>query len=137
MDLQKPNRENITLQTLLNPAQLVTVLAGAGISMDSPSNLASAKQMMDCLIDYGCIPDKKDALKSIPHLRFEYVVQQFRDQFDPKLKLLNYFLQPSVPNSIHQILAVLIQHGHFVLTTNFDCLIERAMAEFDKRKLQA
>ena len=116
-----------SLKILLGSDDKVTILAGAGISMDPPSNLSSARQIMVALIKYSCIEKKQEIILNIPELRYEYIVQTFRDHFDINLRILDYFAQSSLPNRIHKILANLIFHECFVLTTNFDYLIEHAL----------
>ncbi|MFX0066951.1 MAG: tetratricopeptide repeat protein, partial [Candidatus Hermodarchaeota archaeon] len=66
-------------------------------------------------------------LLAIPDLRFEYLIEAFRDNYDKDLTLLNYFEEVIQPNVIHQYLAQMLKQGHFVMTTNFDTLIERAV----------
>ena len=53
-------------------------LAGAGISMDAPANLPSAKHIMDMMIDDGALEEYKATLKTMHGIRYEYVVQVFR-----------------------------------------------------------
>ena len=109
-------------------------LAGAGISMDAPSNLPSAKQIMDIMIDYGALEEYKTILKAIDGIRYEYVVQVFRDRYDKELQFLNYFTQKFVPNNNHYTLAQQILMGNIVITTNFDSLIEQALINLQNKK---
>ena len=102
-------------------------LAGAGISMDAPANLPSAKHIMDMMIDYGALEEYKATLKTIHGIRYEYVVQVFRDEYDKELQFLNYFMQPFIPNTNHYALAWQILKGNVVITTNFDFLVEQAL----------
>ena len=104
-------------------------LAGAGISMDSPSNLSSAKQIMDIIIDNGALEDYKTILKAIDGLRYEYVMQVFRDEYDNELQILKYFTQTFTPNNNHYALGQQIIKGNIVITTNFDSLIEQALMD--------
>ncbi|MHA1820719.1 MAG: tetratricopeptide repeat protein [Promethearchaeota archaeon] len=102
-------------------------LAGAGISMEPPSNLSSARQIMDAILRF-ISPDEiaYNKLKNISALRYEYIIQFFRDHIDEGLKFLDYFECPKEPNIIHKFLAEQMKKGDHVMTTNFDYLIEYA-----------
>ena len=52
----------------------LSFLAGAGISMDPPASLASARQLIDALITFGAPPDARDGLLAIRQLRYEMLV---------------------------------------------------------------
>ncbi|MFX0063989.1 MAG: tetratricopeptide repeat protein [Candidatus Hermodarchaeota archaeon] len=117
----------LDLRKLLINGEKLTFLAGAGISIDSPSCLSSARQMMDAIIRFGAAKAAIEEILKIKNLRYEHVVQEFRDQYDRELKLMNYFEESAQPNRNHQFLAQMIKTGHYVMTTNFDYLIERAI----------
>jgi tetratricopeptide (TPR) repeat protein len=59
-------------------------------------------------------------------LRFEWLLQQIYDFYDPNLDVLAPYGGCAAPNESHYIIAQLLGAGHIVCTTNFDCLIERA-----------
>jgi tetratricopeptide (TPR) repeat protein len=100
---------------------------GAGISVEPPAGLMSARQIIKAILKFGAASEALSQLEEIPNLRYEFIVQLFRDTFDKDLKFLNYFEQSKDPNVIHFFLTQMIRAGHYVLTTNFDTLIERAV----------
>ena len=53
-------------------------------------------------------------------------MQILHDNVDPNLDILNCLADCDTPNENHYVLARLIEEGHYVLTTNFDVLIEHA-----------
>nr|MDO8119422.1 SIR2 family protein [Candidatus Sigynarchaeota archaeon] len=108
-------------------------LAGAGISMEPPSCLPSARTIMDAILAFITDPETIASIKQIPGLRYEYVVQMFRDSVDDDLKVLDFFERAMKPNFIHQILAKEMKNKNCVLTTNFDYLIETAFGLADPR----
>jgi tetratricopeptide (TPR) repeat protein len=119
---------NAALNELL-AADRITFLAGAGCSIDPPSQLAAGKQMMEAIIRF-CSPDVEvPKLMALNDLRFEALVETFRDVLDPDLRLLDYFGQCDRPNLHHLYLATMLREGHFVITTNFDFLIEYALLQ--------
>ncbi|MHA1340807.1 MAG: hypothetical protein ACTSRZ_12115 [Promethearchaeota archaeon] len=79
-------------EMLKNRKNNLVFLAGAGISAEPPSNLPTARQMMDAILRF--IDPDKDAfnkLSQISDLRFEYIIEFFRDHIDKNLKILDYF----------------------------------------------
>lgn len=50
---------------------------------------------------------------------------------DKDLKCIKYYSLCDKPNIIHYFLATMINRGHFVITTNFDCLIEYALINLE------
>ncbi|OLS12075.1 MAG: hypothetical protein RBG13Loki_4296, partial [Promethearchaeota archaeon CR_4] len=94
-------RSNLDLGTILRDSNQLVFLAGAGISMDSPSSLPSARQMMSALVEYGAPARVKDTILKISALRYEYLIEMFRTYYDPELKLMNFFELATSPNPIH------------------------------------
>ena len=108
----------------------LTFLIGAGCSIDKPSSLPSGEEMMNAIIEFSCheaFKDDIDILVKKKELRFEQLIEIFMDLIDNDLQCIKYFSKCSDPNSIHFFLAKMIQKGHFVMTTNFDSLIEYAL----------
>src|SRR5271157_140817 len=101
-----------------------TFLVGAGISMNPPSSLPSARLLCKTLFDFlGPLKDFED-LHAIKELRYEKIMERIKEYFDPGLDFLDYFALMDIPNRIHLFLAACIIRGMNVLTTNFDFLIE-------------
>jgi len=123
----KPMKLTDTRISDLFKGEKLTFLVGAGCSVDSPSNLAAGKTMMDAIIDYTCPESEIEKIKRLEELRFEALVQIVRDQLDPDLKIIDYYGLCDKPNIQHFFLADMIKNGNFVITTNFDFLIEYAL----------
>ncbi|MFX1536432.1 MAG: tetratricopeptide repeat protein, partial [Promethearchaeota archaeon] len=117
----------LDIKKLLLNGESLTFLVGAGISIEPPSNLMSAWQIMEAIVRFGAIEEAVPKILKIRDLRFEYLIQQFRDGYDNQLKFMEYYERSTQPNLIHQFLAQMIQAGQYVMTTNFDTLIERAV----------
>ncbi|MEX2757800.1 MAG: tetratricopeptide repeat protein [Candidatus Sigynarchaeota archaeon] len=119
----------ISPNDLLSADKKYTFLVGAGISMNAPSNLPSARTFTRILLGAYAPAEELDRLLSIEALRYEFVVEQIQSNFDPGLHFLDYLDVVSRFNAIHAFLARAIKNGHYVVTTNFDYLIERALVQ--------
>ncbi len=115
------------VESLFSPKSSYTFLAGAGISMDSPSNVPSALKIVRNLLELCAPPEEVENLLSLKKLRFELVVEKIQSEIDEDLRFLDYLEQVTEPNLIHYFLANAIIRGNYVLTTNFDYLIEYAL----------
>ena len=120
---------NLTIKDLITPDSKLTFLAGAGCSIDPPSCLPAGRAMMDAIIKYVCDESELGKILQIEELRFEALIELVRDQFDKDLKIIDYYGQCDKPNLQHYFLAQMIKKGHFVMTTNFDFLIEYALLQ--------
>jgi tetratricopeptide (TPR) repeat protein len=118
----------------------IVFFVGAGISLDSPSNLPSTGAFIDAIL-CEAFDDENDSEEirqfinpSAPkrlvdghYLRFETFIEAITSTGnDPGLEILRCFSVCEQPNKNHYVLAALIGLGHYVVTTNFDCLIEIA-----------
>ncbi|MBD3351314.1 MAG: tetratricopeptide repeat protein [Candidatus Lokiarchaeota archaeon] len=104
-----------------------TYLAGAGISMDHPSSLPSAREIGRILVEL-CAPIKyQQRILAFDTLRYEMIIEFVKMYFDSKLEFLDYFDMKLEPNANHIFLAKAIINKHHVITTNFDYLIEIAL----------
>ena len=112
---------------LLRDSKKLTFLVGAGCSSESPSNLSTAKPMMKAIIEYSCPKSEIQKILNFNELRFEELIEIFRDILDPDLTILDYYGESTKPNLQHMFLAQMIKKGNFVITTNFDSLIEYAL----------
>lgn len=123
-----------------------TILAGAGISLDAPANFPIASKIMNAIID-GISPsddiatllkklkvredgdyagmDKKYRLTG-DFIRFELLIDVVSN-FDRDLSVLDAIRNYQIPNLNHYNLAHLAILGNYVITPNFDDLIERAI----------
>ena len=120
---------NLTIRDLFTPDAKLTFLVGAGCSIDAPSCLPAGPPMMEAIINYTCAESEIKKILELEELRFEQLVEILRDNLDPELKIIDYYGQCNKPNLQHFFLADMIKKGHFVMTTNFDFLIERALQQ--------
>lgn len=132
--------EHVTYDSLIHLlSHKYCVLAGAGISYPTPSNLPTAKSIIEVIIK--SLPIKKDDQSELISstssdwdkswgifdcLRFEQLMEAIWWSFNDKEDFIQYMLPLTVPNNYHFQIAQLIANGIIVLTTNFDCLIEQA-----------
>lgn len=118
------------------------IVAGAGISMDSPSNLPSWWGFNQKLIDgikekvLETLPSAKELLASIDVEKLpvqcisEIIVRGGAgDSYFPLLTLL----ESARPNANHKAIAEMVKLGMVsaIITTNFDTLLERAFRQED------
>jgi tetratricopeptide (TPR) repeat protein len=120
---------NLTVKELFINSTNLTFLIGAGCSVDAPSCLPAGRSMMEAIINYTCAVSERDKLLKIKDLRFEQLVEIVRDTLDSDLKIIDYYGQCDKPNLQHFFLADMIKKGQFVMTTNFDFLIEYAILQ--------
>ena len=116
---------------LFSENRLCTFLVGAGISMDPPSCVPSARMFVNELFKYYAPEEEIEKLSSLESLRYEFLVEKVQHLFDKELKFLDYLSEVKEPNAIHLFLANMIMRYNIVITTNFDYLIEMAL----KKKL--
>jgi len=118
---------NSNFAKIIEPSDKITFLVGAGISMDAPSNLPSAKKFLETLARL-CVPAEE--INIILHkesLRYEIFVEQLQRYIDKSLSFLDFLEQRMKPNLIHYFLGHNITIKNQVITTNFDYLIECAL----------
>ncbi|MFX0075729.1 MAG: tetratricopeptide repeat protein [Candidatus Hermodarchaeota archaeon] len=124
-------RNGPDFKELFSENRLCTFLVGAGISMDSPSCVPSAQMFVSELFKYYAPEEEIENLSSLDTLRYEFLVEKVQSLFDKELKFLDYLSEVKEPNAIHIFLANMIMRYNYVITTNFDYLIEFAL----KKKL--
>nr|MDO8109791.1 tetratricopeptide repeat protein [Candidatus Sigynarchaeota archaeon] len=117
----------LVLKDFMASGEKNTFLVGAGCSMDKPSCMPSGRSMLGNLVKFMCPATEVDNILKMDNLRYEGVVEEFRNQFDKELKLITFFEACERPNIQHFFLADALKRGHFLLTTNFDFLIELAL----------
>ena len=118
---------NLSFKELLSRDKKLTFLVGAGCSIEAPACLPAGKAMMNSLIQYTCPPNEIQRISNMRDLRFEGLVEIIRDKLDNQLRVIDFYGLCDKPNNQHFFLAEMIKKGHFVLTTNFDFLIEYAL----------
>lgn len=120
---------NLTIRDLITSDEKLTFLAGAGCSVEHPSCLPAGRPMMDTIINYICAKPEIEKIKKLEQLRFEALIEIVRDNLDPELKIIDFYSECENPNIQHFFLADMIKKGNFVITTNFDFLIEYALRQ--------
>ena len=65
--------------------ELYTFLAGAGISMDPPSNVPSARMFVKKLFQYYAPEDEIETLLNLESLRYEFLVEKVQNFFDERV----------------------------------------------------
>jgi len=128
----KEYEENI--ESIFPPEYGYTFLVGAGISMDSPTNMPSAIKIVRSLLELCAPREEVEKLLSLEMLRFELVVEKVQNEFDEDLKFLDYLEHINEPNIIHYFLGNAITRGNYVVTTNFDYMIEHALMRILDKK---
>jgi tetratricopeptide (TPR) repeat protein len=118
---------NKALDELASGTVPITFLAGAGISVDPPACVPSARQISQDLLEFFGPMRSFQEFQSIKNLRYEKVIETVQHSFDSKLSIMDYFDLIKYPNIIHLFLATVILKGKSVITTNFDFLIEHAL----------
>ena len=94
----------VSLSDLFSIDQNYAFLAGAGISMDAPTNMPSAIQMVRDLLTLIVPEEEIKKILSIDSLRFELVVELIQKVIDMDLKFLDYMEEVKTPNLIHHFL---------------------------------
>lgn len=116
------------IKEIFPPNEKYTFLVGAGISIDPPTNLPSAREIVNILLEVFT-PKDIDVSQIGEKKRFEAVIEVIKQNFDKELRFMDYMDLVTDPNYNHLFLAYVITGGHFVLTTNFDYMIERALMQ--------
>ncbi|MHA1270286.1 MAG: SIR2 family protein [Candidatus Helarchaeota archaeon] len=125
---------DLPINELIPPNDTITFLVGAGISMNPPSNIPSARQIARILIE-TCTPNEEaPKILKLEALRYELIIEGIQRFFDNELKIFNFFDKILQPNIIHYFLANILIQGKYVVTTNFDYLIEQALIESVEEK---
>ncbi|MHA1146526.1 MAG: SIR2 family protein, partial [Candidatus Helarchaeota archaeon] len=123
----------LTYEDLLCKDKNYTAFVGAGVSMNPPSNLLSARQIVKYLIGMCCPEEEIERILELPQLRYELVIEGIQLYMDEDLNFMNFFDYFERPNAIHYFCAALIRLGHDIITTNFDYLIEFALMNLLKK----
>lgn len=117
------------------PGRQISVFAGAGISVPPPSSLPSAIEIIRSLTAALCAhPGTSQYAASLPEavlasrMKMEVLFEVIERNAGSKLLELFHLFEADAPNLYHYFLARLLEVGALshIITTNFDCLIERA-----------
>lgn len=124
------------IDAVLEDGQPIALFAGAGVSVDLPTGLPTAYDLMAEVLlcvyqpsgsccDSGLARGEIDEI--LRRIRFEQLIEVLRRCCDPHLDILDVFLLPDRPNANHMLLAAMLLLGHAVVTTNLDNMIESAI----------
>ncbi|MFX1366258.1 MAG: tetratricopeptide repeat protein [Promethearchaeota archaeon] len=113
---------------LIKSGKKYTYLVGAGISMDPPSSIPSAREIVRAMLELCAPMEEIDNLLSLRTLRYEMMIEKIKNNVDKNLHFLDYLELIDRPNYIHYYLAnAVAKRQDYVVTTNFDFMIERAL----------
>lgn len=128
-------------------AERLTILAGAGVSLDRPSCVPAGAAIIDVLVDWICRdhPAERHLLDQLrapardqsPYrgplgsLRFELLLGECTRWKPAVLRALSVLESRGGPNLWHLRVIDAVRHGARVLTTNFDTRLEAAAALLD------
>jgi len=118
---------NLKIKDLLSKREKLTFLIGMDCSVDAPSSLPNKQMMIETIINYFCPESERKRILNIEDLKLEQLIEIIRYILNEKLKIIDYFGLCTKPNLQHFFLADIIKKGQFVMTTNFDSLIEYAL----------
>jgi len=133
----EPSATPSIVRTFLKERPSLTLLVGAGISI--PAGLPASGHFYRALVSLIatdtrarnelmrlCDAERRDRFGAGDFIRFEALMELLQSRVDPDLEVLRYLDQLSKPAFGHRICAELMAQGHYVFTTNFDILLERA-----------
>ncbi|MHA1672640.1 MAG: SIR2 family protein [Promethearchaeota archaeon] len=123
--------EQYKMEDLFTKENKYAFLIGAGVSMNFPSNMPSAIDIIKCIFDQYLPSETMDQLLNHPKMRFELIIEIFQNLFDKNLKILNFMEVNIQPNLIHYLLAKFISQQNVVVTTNFDYFLEEALTRIE------
>ncbi|GAH35480.1 unnamed protein product, partial [marine sediment metagenome] len=130
-------KSNLNINELFKSDEKLTFLVGAGVSVDSPSQLPSASHAMKALIKFFCTKSEVEKILSIQGLSFETLLGIIHNSLNDNFEFLDFYLESDKPNIEHFFLADMIKKGHYLATANFDFLIEHALlqTQYPKKKI--
>ncbi|MHA1478205.1 MAG: SIR2 family protein, partial [Promethearchaeota archaeon] len=129
-------KSNLNINELISEEEKLTFLVGAGASVESPSQLPAASEVIKALIKFSCSKSEIDKILKIQDLPFEILSGIILESLDD-VKFLDFYQESDKPNLGHFVLAEMIKKGAFIITTNFDYLLEYALLQSDipKKKI--
>ena len=121
------SEEKVNLRDILDSPENLVFLIGAGVSMNPPSQLPSARSISKTLLEYLIPPKYVDFISNHEGLRYEEIIEHVMNNFDKELRFMEYFNFCRSPNIIHFLLANCLVNKSSIITTNFDYLTEWAL----------
>ncbi|MFX1344023.1 MAG: tetratricopeptide repeat protein [Promethearchaeota archaeon] len=120
---------SLKIKDLIGSREALTFLIGAGCSVDAPSKVPDGNVIKEALINYFCAESEIENIRKIEDLKLEQLLAIIYTSIDEELKMHDYFGLFNEPNLYHFFIADSIIKGSFVMTTNFDSLIESAIVK--------
>jgi SIR2-like domain len=118
--------------------------AGAGISKDLPTGLPLGTDLASGIISSACRDDRflsayleillKGVDDSLQGCRPEVLLEIARQGIGNRVVQILSVLDAQDPNVYHYVLAHALIEGNVVITTNFDCMIEKAYQRVAERQ---
>jgi tetratricopeptide (TPR) repeat protein len=122
---------DLKIKDLLGKGNLLTFLIGSGCSVDAPSNVPDGNRIKEELIRYFCAESEIENILKIEGLKLDHLIAIIFESLGDNLEIFDYFELFDKPNLQHFFLADCIKKGHYLMSTNFDFLIEYALLELD------
>ena len=126
-------KSKLNINEFISEEEKLTFLVGAGASTESPSLLPAASETIKTLIEFSCSKSEIDNILKIQDLPFENLAGIILESLDD-VKFLDFYQESDKPNIAHFVLAEMMKKGHFIITTNFDPLLEYALLQSDVPK---
>lgn len=124
-------QKDVKIRDIFRKGNKLTFLVGAGCSVDAPSKVPNINTIKGELIEYFCIKSEIEKVLKIKDLNLESLLYAIYISIDEDLKIFDFFELFDKPNLQHFFLADCINKGHFLMTTNFDFLIENALLKLN------
>jgi len=124
-------QSSLKIKDLIGSREALTFLIGAGCSVDAPSKVPDGNIIKEALVNYFCAESEIANILKIEDLKLEQLLNIICTSFNEDIKIFDFFGLFNKPNLHHFFLADCIKKGHFVMTTNFDFLIENALSKID------
>ena len=99
------------IKSLFNEERRYCFLVGAGISMDPPSCVPSARIFVKDLFKYYAPEEEIEKLSQLDSLRYEFLVEKIQILFDKEIRFLDYLDEVKEPNANHIFLANMIMRS--------------------------
>ena len=125
------------VQRFIQAKPRLVLLIGAGVSI--PSGIPASGDFLSSVLSILtgdketksylgalCDAERRDRKNASDFVRFESLMELVQSRVDPTLSILDYLTKPFDPSYGHRVVAELMVRGHYVLTTNFDNLLECA-----------
>jgi tetratricopeptide (TPR) repeat protein len=122
----------ISLDDIFSQHNKYTFVGGSGISHPQPTCLPSGNVLIESFFDRLIPHEERKNITGLyaqgQKVNFDKVIDLVQKYLDPELSFIDNYDKKD-PNHIHQFMAAAMTQGHYVVTTNFDCMIEKALCK--------